>query len=317
MATSTRTRRPARKSAAPKVDVYQQITDKIIAMLGDGVAPWHKPWSATSGMPLSMSSGKHYRGINVWLLMMESMAKGYTSPWWGTYKQIQARGGQVAKGQQSTQVILWKPVVKTDEDTGKRFAFYMLRTFNVFNAQQCEDPSALGLPATDTNWDNDVQPLAECDAAVAGYLATGPSLVHGGDRAFYRPATDTVTMPERDAFDGSAQYYGTLFHELTHSTGHESRLNREGVAQLAGHRFGDELYSKEELIAEMGSSFLSGITGVDAVTLPNSVAYLDSWITVLRGDNKLIIKAAAAAQKAAELILGVTHEDKSEDKSAD
>jgi antirestriction protein ArdC len=309
MATSTRTRRPAR--SAPKVDVYQVITDKIIAMLDAGTAPWHKPWSATSGMPLSMSSGKHYRGINVWLLGMEAMAKGYTSPWWGTYNQIAARGGQVAEGQTSTQVILWKPILKIDEASGKKIAFFMLRTFNVFNAEQTEDMSALGLPEQDTNVDNDNEAIAECEGAVRQYLAAGPSLANGGDRAYYSPSQDHVQMPERDAFDDSARYYGALFHELTHSTGHATRLARPDL--MEAHAFGDESYSREELVAEMGASFLSGITGIDVVTLPNSAAYLESWITVLQGDNKLIIKAAAAAQKAAELILGVTHEDKSAD----
>jgi antirestriction protein ArdC len=308
MATATRTRR--KKPAAVKVDVYQVITDKIVELLDSGTAPWHKPWNSETGMPLSMSTGKAYRGVNVFLLAMESAIQGYASPWWGTYNQISGRGGQVRKGQKSTMVILWKPIIKVDEETGKRAAFFMLRTFNVFNAEQTEDPSVLGLTES-TNWDNDNDPIDECEAAVREYLATGPRLSIGGDRAAYSPSLDVVLMPERDSFDGSAQYYGALFHELTHSTGHESRLARKEL--MENHAFGDAAYSREELVAEMGAAFLSGMTGIDAVTLPNSAAYLQNWLSALRGDKKLVVIAAAQAQKAAELILGVTHEEKSDD----
>lgn len=308
MATATRTRR--KKPTTVKVDVYQVITDKIVELLDAGTAPWHKPWNSETGMPLSMSTGKAYRGVNVFLLAMESVVHGYTSPWWGTYKQISGRGGQVRKGEKSTMVILWKPIIKVDEETGKRAAFFMLRTFNVFNAEQTEDPSVLGLPdREDTARDN--ERLDECEAAVAQYLATGPGLSIGGDRAAYSPSMDLVIMPERNDFDGSAQYYGAMFHELTHSTGHESRLARKDL--MESHAFGDAAYSREELVAEMGAAFLSGMTGIDAATLPNSAAYLQNWLSALRGDKKLVVIAAAQAQKAAELILGVTHEEKSDD----
>ena len=312
MATATR-KRTARKASAPKVDAYQVITDQIIELLDSGVAPWHKPWNAETGMPLSMSTGRYYRGVNVFLLAMQSAVKGYASPWWGTYKQISERGGQVRKGEKATMIVFWKQILKLDESTGKNIAFWMVRTFNVFNAEQTEDPSVLGLPAP-TEPKGLPEQIAECDAVVREYLAGGPSFEVGGDAAYYMPGVDHVQMPELATFIGSEEYYGTLFHELTHSTGHSSRLDRDGVANLpTGHRFGDALYSKEELVAEMGAAFLAGMTGIAAKTLPNSAAYLQSWIRVLRGDKKLLVGAAAQAQKAADLILGVTFEAATED----
>ena len=310
------------KSAAPKVDPYQLITDQIIELLDSGVAPWHKPWNSETGMPLSMSTGKAYRGVNVFILAMESALKGYTSPWWGTFNQIKARCG-VAKddkwdgltGQKSTMIVFWKMIIVTDKETQQTRPHPMLRTFRVFNADQVKESERvkLGLPEK-VERPSLPERIADCDSAVTQYIASGPSLSVGGDAAYYVPSIDHVQIPDMATFIGSEEYYGTLFHELTHSTGHESRLKRPGIADLpAGHKFGDALYSKEELVAEMGSAFLSGMTGIAAVTLPNSAAYLQHWIRVLRGDKKLLIHAAANAQKAADLILGVTHEEKTED----
>lgn len=316
MVTATRRRV---KSAAPKVDPYQLITDQIIELLDGGCAPWHKPWNAETGMPLSMSTGKPYRGVNVFILAMESAIKGYSSPYWGTFNQIKGRCG-VAEGekwdgltgQKSTMIVFWKMIIKTDAETRQTRPMPLLRTFRVFNADQVLESERvkLGLP------DKVERPalperIAECDAVVAEYIAGGPSFSVGGDAAYYVPSTDHVQMPDLATFIGSEEYYGTLFHELTHSTGHGNRLKRPGVAELpVGHKFGDALYSKEELVAEMGSAFLSGMTGIAAKTLPNSAAYLQHWIKVLRGDKKLLVHAAANAQKAADLILGIKFADK-------
>jgi len=293
-----------RKSSAPKVDAFQLITDQVIEILDAGVAPWRKPWNAETGMPLSMSSGKAYRGVNPFILAMQAAVKGYASPWWGTYKQITGRGGQVRKGEKGTMIVFWKMLVLVDEDTGKRKMLPMLRTYSVFNADQADGD--LGLPER-VETVSGAEAIAECDAAVAAYLAAGPSLGIGGDAAYYQPSRDHVQMPELSTFVGSEEYYGTLFHELTHSTGHSSRLARKEL--LESHRFGDASYSREELVAEMGAAFLSGMTNISAATLPNSAAYLQSWIRALRGDKKLLIHAAAQAQKAAELILGITYAD--------
>lgn len=299
-----RTTRPAARTGEPKFDPYQAVTDQIIEMLEAGTAPWHKPWSAGSGMPRSLSTGKPYRGINPFLLQMAAIQHGYASPWWTTYDNIASRGGQVRKGEKGTMVIFWKQYVRkaTDATEEDRPAF-VARAFKVFNTDQADGltvPPVTGRPV------DSVDPIAACDAAVAGYLATGPTVRHGGNRACYSPALDVINMPDRDTFDGPEEYYGTLFHESVHSTGHESRLARPDL--LNSHSFGDVSYSKEELVAELGSAFLSGHTGITVVTLPNSASYLASWIQVLRGDHKLLIQAAGLAQKAADLILGITYD---------
>lgn len=300
-----RTTRPAASTDRPRFDPYQEVTDQIIALLESGTAPWHKPWDAANGgMPRSLSTGKPYRGINPFLLQMAAIAHGYASPWWATYDNIASRGGQVRKGEKGTMVIFWKQYVRKGTEVGEddRPAF-VARAFKVFNTDQAD---GLTLPPIAGRPVDSVDPIAACDAAIAGYLATGPTVHHGGNRACYWPGADAINMPERDTFDGSEEYYGTLFHESVHSTGHKKRLARPDLLNM--HAFGDVSYSKEELVAELGSAFLSGHTGITVVTLPNSAAYLASWIKVLRGDHKLLIQAAGQAQKAADLILGITYD---------
>lgn len=298
---STRAARPKADSAEPKYDAYQVITDKVVEMLESGVAPWRQSWDADAGAPRSMSTRKLYRGINPFVLQMATMVNGYGSPWWGTYRQIEALGGQVRKGEQHTKVVYWKFIPVIDEATGRTKTIPFLRTFNVFNADQAD--GELKLPELSQAHDHD--PIAECDEAVAAYLATGPKLVIGGNQPCYIPSLDTVHQPELSAFDTVEEYYAALFHELTHSTGHKSRLNRPGL--MEGHSFGDEVYSKEELVAELGSAFLSAMTGIAVEPMSNSVNYLASWIKVLKGDKKLLVQAAAQAQKAADLLLGVVY----------
>jgi len=241
--------------------------------------------------------------VNTILLGMSALSHDYGSPWWGTYRQIQERGGQVRKGERSTMVVLWKPVTRhpdssdyQPDDQTKPGRYLLARTFSVFNADQC-DGLRIAQPERPT-----VDPIEACEQVTARYLATGPKLTNGMGRAWYRPSRDVVGMPERSAFESAEAWHSTLFHELVHSSGHQTRLNREGVVE--GHRFGDESYSKEELIAEMGAAMLCGLAGVEQVTLANSAAYIASWLRVLRGDPKLVVSAAASAQRAADLIAG-------------
>jgi antirestriction protein ArdC len=175
--------------------------------------------------------------------------------------------------------------------------------FHVFNADQCEGLEELKRAPSDP-----IDPITACDELVAAYVTTGPSVNHGGYRAYYSPARDSIGMPNRDDFESAEHYYSTLFHELTHSTGHASRLNRETLTE--GHAFGDAEYSREELIAELGAAMLCAIAGIDNAAVTNSsAAYLSHWVRVLKGDHKLIVSAAAHAQRAADMIsrgLGVT-----------
>lgn len=307
MTTATRTRRPARKDSTPKVDAYQAVTDQLVELLESGTAPWHQPWSAdgSNGMPRSLSTGKTYRGSNVFVLHMTAAVRGYSSPWWGTYKQITERGGQVRKGEKSTVVVFWKRLLVEDrEKPGERKMVFFLNTYRVFNADQADCLVTPDLPAAPPP----AERIEACETALAEYYSNaGPSLTFAGDVACYSPARDAVRMPERETFESPAAFYGTWFHETVHSTGHASRLARKDL--LTMHRFGDPSYSREELVAEMGSAFIAGMTGIAAQTLPQSAAYLSSWIRVLKGDKTLLVKAAAQAQKAAELILGTTPPD--------
>jgi len=292
-----------------KVDGYQIITDKIVAELENGTVPWRKPWRSVEGFgPTSLSTGKEYRGINTLMLSMQSMAAGYSSIYWGTYRQIAELGGQIRKGEKSTEVVLWKPFKK--EVDGKEQSFLMLRLFRVFNAEQAEwtqgcDSKKGGwfgkMPTNPEPIDADyVEPVAKADRIVKG-MPLRPEVKHGGNRAFYSPLLDYVQMPPTASFESTESYYSTLFHELVHATGHESRVGRQGIEAFAG--FGSESYSKEELIAEMGAAFLCAEAGIEP-RIDQSAAYIASWLKVLKGDKKFVVSAAAGAGKATDYILG-------------
>ena len=272
--------------------IYERITDQIISKLEAGTIPWQKPWNG-GGMPKNLVSKKTYRGMNVFLLSCSS----YSSPFWLTYKQAQDKGGQVRKGEKGTTVIFWKFLEKkeTDEtDDKKSKSVPMLKTYTVFNAEQCD---GLKLPESDKK-PLDFHPIRECEKIVHGYQ--GPEIKHEEPRAFYRPSTDMVNMPKAETFRSNEEYYSTLFHELAHSTGHDSRLARD-----IGHsQFGSATYSKEELVAEMSSAMLCGIAGIENRTIDNSAAYIQSWLKVLKSDKKLLVSAGGQAQKACDMIAG-------------
>jgi antirestriction protein ArdC len=258
-------------------------------------------------VPTSLATGKAYRGINVFLLDFEALAKGYASPYWGTYKQVGERGGQVRRGEKSTQIVFWKLLDRSDVVDGKPVArkIPLLRLFHVFNVDQCDWSADAKLPAVPVP--GPVGAIEHARALVADYLDHGPTLAHGGDAAYYRPGTDAVQMPPLDAFQSAEHYYSTLYHELAHSTGHDSRLKRDGIAQGTFGRFGDPVYSFEELVAEMSAAMCCLLAGINqAATLPSSASYLAHWVSALRGDASLIIKAASAAQKAVDLLAGTT-----------
>ena len=287
---------------ATKTNGYERVAEAIIAALGEGTAPWRRPWIAMGYEAKSLSTKKAYRGVNQMLLTMTAGAAGYESPWWGTYKQITEHGGQIRKGQTGAYVVYFTMLEKkADDDTTKKVP--LLRGFTVFNSLQADwqdDKAPTWEPLVKRD---EVEAIAAAEAAVAGYLASGPALQHGGERAFYRPATDLVQMPNRDRFIGSEEYYSTLFHELGHSTGAEKRLNRPTLTDASF--FGDENYSREELVAEFTSAFLCGHVGILPATMDNSAAYIANWKQAIKNDPKCVVWAAGRAQKAADLILGV------------
>jgi antirestriction protein ArdC len=275
--------------------VYEIVTARILEQLERGVVPWRKPWSAP--LPCNLVSGNAYRGLNTFLLG----SQGYASKYWLTFNQANKLGGHIRKGEHSSLVTFWhvgqEKVVRKPDGTDTKQTPFLLRYYSVFNICQTEGiAEKLGLGESA----RPVASIEQCEAIVAG-MPNCPRFEQS-DRAWYRPSTDSVGMPARGLFSAAEEYYSTLFHELTHSTGHSSRIGREGIEQL--NTFGSESYSREELIAEMGAAMLCGISGIAPSTLENSAAYLQSWISKLRGDSRLLISAASAAQKAADYIRG-------------
>jgi antirestriction protein ArdC len=271
------------------MNVYEIVTGRILESLDRGTVPWRKPW--TAGVPRNAATNRPYHGINTVLLGMAS----YADQRWLTFKQANELGGHVLKGERSTLVVFWKQVEVADErDNESTRTVPLLRYYNVFNVAQCE---GLNLPPVPTN---PVEPLATAQAIVAN-MPNPPKIAHnGGDRAYYVPRTDSVHMPALAAFHGAGEYHATLFHELSHSTGHKSRLDRGTLETPAP--FGSEVYSKEELVAEFGAAFLCAEAGIDS-TLDNSAAYIKGWMAKLQQDPKLVITAASKGQKAADYLL--------------
>ena len=286
-------------------DAYQKITDQIIAALEAGVVPWAKPW--VDGPITRSYHNRAYRGINSMLLSSWAELKGLRGCWL-TFRQIKKLGGSVKKGEKSISVVYWKWIERKEEDENgkeKIHRFPLCRYYNVFSICQTvgiEDPAWLtkGLPADS----EEVNPVEAAEAIWANYK-DAPKLRHGGNSALYSPLVDAVQMPKKSQFKSAETYYSTLFHEAVHSTGHKSRLDRAGVSHDF-HGFGSETYSKEELVAEMGSAYLAGAAGISSASLiEHNAAYIQSWIRVLKGDSKLAVIAGAQAQKAADHILGV------------
>ena len=271
-------------------DVYAEVTARIIEQLEQGVIPWRKPW-ITSGAAISHSTGKPYSLLNQILL---------TKPGeYVTFNQITADGGHVKKGAKSSMVVFWKWIETEDEDNpGETKKIPFLRYYTVFHIDQTEGIK----PKYSKPLPNVAQPDEAAEAIVRDYLTrSGVRLIHDeGDRAFYRPSTDSITLPLLAQFKDAAEYYSTLFHEMTHSTGHHSRLDR--LTKVAA--FGSEDYSKEELIAEIGAATLVNYAGLETSgTLTNSAAYIQSWLKAMQDDKRLIVSASGKAEKAVNLIL--------------
>ncbi|QDT37680.1 ArdC family protein [Stratiformator vulcanicus] len=279
-------------------DVYQLITDRIIELLEQGTVPWHKPWRSAEHAPQNLISRKAYRGINAFLLG----CLGYESPYWLTFKQAKQLGGVVRKGEKSVPVVFWKWLEKRDPQTDEIERLPLLKYYRVFHVTQCDLPGAK-VPVVEEPEEAEFEPILACEQVVEN-MPNAPKIEIGGGRACYAPKADVIKMPKCEVFETAEDYYATLFHELTHATGHTTRLDRDGVRELSP--FGSASYSKEELVAEVGAAFLCGHCGIDTATIENTAAYVDGWLKKLRGDKKLVVQAAAQAQKAADYVLGVT-----------
>lgn len=274
------------------MNVYAMITDRILETLAKGVVPWRKPW--ISMMPRNLISRKEYRGVNVLLLQ----SSPFSSCYWLTFNQAKALGGAVKRGVRGTPIIYWNSGERKQKD-GSTKEWFVLRYFTVFNVEQTE-----GIEAPSSHIDTPFTPIQMCEA-VAATCKNGPTIEHGGGRAFYAPSLDRVQLPARGAFDSSEEYYSTLFHELTHSTGASHRLARKGVVDAT--RFTSHAYSHEELVAEIGAAFLCAHAGITPATIENSAAYIASWSKLISSsDPRMIVDASAQAAKAADLILDRT-----------
>jgi antirestriction protein ArdC len=282
-------------------DLYQTVTDQIVTMLETGVVPWRSPILGRSkaGHPKNLNTGRGYRGVNVFLLAFTAFAKGYGSSYWMTFNQAKERGGNVRKGEKSSMVVFWKQYETIDKDTAQPAKIPVLRYYNVFNAEQVE---GVEIPDAVKYEPISFVPIDEAEKIATAYKG-GPAVTHdGGQQAFYRPGSDTVHMPEKTRFASVEDYYSTLFHELSHSTGHSSRLDRK--LDTDPKPFGSSDYGKEELVAEMSAAFLCSHAGIQPAVIGNQAAYLGGWLKQIKSDKKLVISAAGQAQRAADWIRG-------------
>jgi antirestriction protein ArdC len=288
-----------------RTDVYQRITDQIVRELENGVRPWMKPWNAEHAAgritrPLR-GNGIPYQGINVLMLWSAAMEKGYAAPIWMTFLQAQEFKAHVRKGEQGSLVVYADKITRTetDEDTGEESAraIPFMKGYTVFNVEQID-----GLPqrfyAKAEPRSETVQRIARVESFFA---ATGAAVRHGGNRAYYSVSTDHVQMPPIEAFRNAESYYATLAHETTHWTRHPSRLDRD----FGRKRYGDEGYAMEELVAELGSAFLSADLDLTPEVRDDHAAYIASWIKVLKNDKRAIFTAASHAQRAADFLHGL------------
>lgn len=283
-------------------DVYSRITGQIVAALETGVRPWVKPWSAEHAAgritrPLR-HNGQPYTGINILSLWASATAQGFAAPLWMTYRQATELGGHVRKGEKGSPVVYANSITRTEADpaTGDDVAheIHFLKGYSVFNVEQIE-----GLPAQYTQLaEPRLDTMARIARAESFFAATRADLSHGGNRAFYRPSTDSIVLPPFEAFRDAESYYATLAHETTHWTSAKSRLDRD----FGSKRFGSEGYAIEELVAELGAAFLCADLDIALEPREDHAAYIAHWLKVLKDDNRAIFTAASHAQRAADFI---------------
>lgn len=275
-----------------KTETATLVTDKIIEAMEAGIVPWRKPWTGQHNAPTSLATGKAYRGINYLILGMVGNLEGYSTGLWGTFNQFKGKGFSVNKGEKGTHVVLYKPVEKID-DAGEKSSFAIMRSFNVFNIEQTN----MDLPVDDRAPREPV-PILEGVQRALDYPG-GPKVRYvAGDSAHYMPSTDTITLPKIEQFHDASAFAETALHEIAHSTGHEKRLHRD----LDVRGSGCTTRASEELVAEIGQAMLATELGID-VDWTNTAAYVDNWLKVLKDDRKMIISAAAKAQKIVDHVL--------------
>ncbi len=276
-------------------DIYRQVTNQILEAMDQAQGQGRRLWDSQPSLPLNLATGAPYSGMNILILWSAAIARGYRSPHWLTYKQAEAMGGQVRKGEHGTHCVFYKPweSTETNSETGETETTRgaVLKSFRVFNLDQIDGIEA---PAPEA------RPAFEILADAETLLQRTPAPIReGGPSACYIPSADEIHMPARETFISPEAFYSVAYHEATHATGHKTRLDRN----LSG-RFGDEAYAMEELIAELGAAFLCAEIGILPTTREDHAHYLAHWVRVMRGDRKAIFTAAAAASRAAAYIKG-------------
>lgn len=276
-----------------KVDLKETITAGIIAAMEAGCAPWSPEWKGAGSLKMPVrSNGEQYRGVNVLILWIATMERGYSSNQWMTFKQAKELGGSVRKGEKGTRIVKYGTFEK-EKPNGEKDKGMYLKAYYVFNSQQVDNlpdeyRPELAVQAIDTG--------ARAIAALETfYAATGAAVVHTGGQPCYVPSLDQIHMPTVAQFDVAESYYGTLAHEVTHWSGHKSRLDRLNVTNQKGYAF-------EELVAELGACFLAARVG-GVRPIDRSAAYIQSWLQALKNDRDYIFRAASEAQKAADFII--------------
>jgi len=276
------------------MNVYEVITERILEQLEAGVVPWRRPWEQVESK--NITTGKKYRGINAITL---------PGGWYGTFAQVKALGGHVKKGAHGFPVVFFSfpdhaKEKEEEKEEGKEEGRTapIIRYYHVFRLEDCE-----GIDLKPFTAEEGKTSSIETAETIVLEMQSRPKIVEkSGKEAFYCPSTDTVQVPNRSQFPRIEEFYSTLFHELSHSTGHENRLCRKTLTAAAA--FGSSDYGKEELVAEFGASFLCGEARIDNTTVKNSASYIDSWKKVIKADSKLVLQAAGLGQKAADYILG-------------
>lgn len=278
-----------------KRDLYQTVTDRIVAQMETGVMPWQKAWRSTgSCLPMNATTERPYSGINVLLFWMAQDA-GYAKPRYLTFKQALDAGGNVRKGEHGSKVYYFKQLTVEDKASGEEKTIPMLREYTVFNVAQCENLPDAVVHGSAFETRNQDQREADADAFI---VSTGADFREGAGIPCYVPSKDFIAMPPFASFDNRQAFYATSFHELTHWTGAKTRLDRN-----LSTRFGTHAYGLEELVAELGAAFLCAEFGFDVVS--RSASYLDSWLKACKENPRAIFAAASAASKAAEYLRGL------------
>ena len=280
--------------------ICEMVAERVLEELKNGVIPWNQPWFGSDRF-VSHVNGKHYSLLNCMLLGKPGE--------YATFNQISKEGGKVKKGAKSKIVVFWSPVKKEEiDDSGekKEKMYFILKYYRVFNLNDCENIKKKYLSDDDTKFIH--EEVKDAEDVIRGYCEANPTLKivrdERSNRAYYRPSEDLIQVPMMEQFEKVEEFYSTLFHEMTHSTGHWSRLGRfkESGAVAA---FGGEDYGKEELIAELGAAALCGKCGIESRdSFRNSAAYLKGWTEAIKGNPELIVAAAGKADKAVEYILG-------------